>query len=148
MPRVAAFAGWLRHTFQFLNGPASDITGTGALTMEKWTPGFTGIIEEFGYRQLVVATGTPASVYQLQDASGNVIAQLTLGTVNVVTAHARGDTASTSAVTTSGDGIRENYREFRDSTVVTLVRVTGGTGAGAGQGNFWVKYRQRPQQLG
>lgn len=147
MPRFAAFAGWLRHTFNFLNGPAADITGTGALAMETWTPGYQCIIEEFGYRQLVVATGTPASVYQLKDAAGNVIAQLTLTAANVVTAHARGDTASTSAITASGDGIREAFKEIRDGTVVSLVRVTGGTGAGAGQGNFYVKYRQRPQQL-
>jgi hypothetical protein len=144
--KQAARSGWFR-SFRDFPVVAADLTANGAVTFYKFVPGFPCVVEEFGYVGDVVATGAGAAlIFQLTDVGTNVIAQLTLTTANVVTGKARGDFASTSAYTVSGDGIRPDFRELTDTSTLQLKRVSG-TALTAGSGRFWVKLRSRPSQV-
>lgn len=124
----------------------TDLTANTALTLMKLTPGFEGDVVEFGYIIDSLSTGTPALVFQLQDASSNVIAQLTLSTVGIVTSKARGDVQSTAVIATTGDGIRPAFKHFFDGTRIDLKRISGTAATGTGTGRFFVKVATRPQQ--
>ena len=124
----------------------TDLTASTALTIQKHTPGFECDVVEFGYIIDSLSTGTPALVFQLQDASSNVIAQLTLSTVGIVTSKARGDVQSTSTYAASGDGIRPAFKKVFDTGRIDIKRISGTAATGTGTGRFYVKVQQRPQQ--
>lgn len=124
----------------------TDLTANTALTLQKLLPGFECDVVEFGYTIDTLSTGTPALVFQLQDANSNVIAQLTLSTVGIVTGKARGDYQSTTTIAASGDGIRPAFKKVFDTGRIDIKRISGTAATGTGTGRFWVRVQTRPQQ--
>lgn len=137
MPREG-HNGWIRSRILDKNTSGADLTANTALTiMTGYRPGFRCFIEEFGFvvdEALAGAGGT--LTFTLTDGSDNVIATLTI----TLAAGADGAVITTSTIT-------ETFREVRDPTTLKLKRSATGTAFTSGSGNFYVKARQRPQQV-
>ena len=139
MPRQAAGAGFIRSDVLTYQPEASDLTGTGALDLTSFVPGFQFEIEEFGFRVSTALVGGP-QVYNLTDGASNVIAAITL------TAAAGGKAAvikTTAIAPTAPAGVG-----VLDGGTIKIRRGGGGTTVSAGTGTFYVRGRQRLQQRG
>lgn len=135
MPREASEAGWIRCYPVTYQPEASDLTGTGALTLTTQTPGYRSIIEEFGFIVTTALVGGSQS-YSITDGADNVIATIAL----TAGAGGKGTIIKTTV-------IADAWKEIRDPTQIKLKRIAGGTTVSAGTGEFYVKARQRPQQI-
>lgn len=140
MPRESAGAGFIRTDVLVYQPEATDLTGTGALDLTSFTPGFTFEVEEFGFRVSTALTGG-TNIYDLVDANNVVIASLSLASGGQ--GAKTGVFKSTNPVPTAPAGV-----QVRDSQVIKIRRRTGGTTISAGTGTFYVRGRQRLQQRG
>lgn len=136
MPRETAGAGFIRSDIFTYQPEATDLTGTGALDLTSFTPGFTFEIEEFGFRVTTALVGG-INIYDLVDANNVAIASLSLNAAG----GAKGTVNKTTVITAIG-------QQVRDATVLKIRRRAGGTTVSAGTGTFYVRGRQRMQQRG
>jgi len=137
MPRETSGAGYIRTDAFTYQPEATDLTGTGALDMTSFTPGFGFEVEEFGFRvSTALAGGT--NIYDLVDAANVAIASISL---------AAGPGPKAAVIkTTAIVPTSPASAQVRDATVIKIRRRTGGTTVSAGTGTFYVRGRQRKQQ--
>ena len=140
MPRAVS-PGWIRGYLQLKTTEAADLSGTGAVTLlTSFLLGFGVIIEEFGFICDTALAGTAGTqTYKLRrgSATGDIIATLTVALADGV----KGQTTKTTTMVAA-------YKELVDTHTLSLTRESGGTTLTAGAGRFYVKYRQRAQQIG
>lgn len=137
MPRQASGAGFIRSDVLTYQPEASDLTGTGALDMTTFTPGYQFEVEEFGFRVSTALVGG-TNIYDLVDANNVAIASISLaaaagGKAQVI----KSSNPVPTAPATTG---------VLDATVLKIRRRAGGTTVSAGTGTFYVRGRQRMQQ--
>lgn len=137
MPRETSGAGFIRSDVLTYQPEATDLTGTGALDLTSFVPGFTFTIEEFGFRVSTALVGGTNN-YDLVDSNNVAIATVALAAAG----GGKGAVIkSTNPVPTAPAGL-----EVRDATTIKIRRRAGGTTVSAGTGTFYVRGRQRMQQ--
>lgn len=136
MPRGAPY-GFVRTDILNFIPETTDLSGTGALDLTSFTPGFSGEIEEFGFRVTTALAGG-INIYDLVDVNNVLIVGLSLDGAN-------GFKAFVNKKTISAFAALRAY-PFTDATVLKIRRRAGGTTITAGTGNFYVRARQKGQR--
>lgn len=137
MPRESSGSGFIRTDVLTYQPEASDLTGTGALDMTSFTPGFRFEVEEFGFRVSTALVGGTNN-YDLVDANNVVISSIAL------LAAAGGKAAVIKSTNQVPTAPASNL--VLDTTVIKIRRRAGGTTVSAGTGTFYVRGRQKVQQ--
>ncbi len=143
MPRAVG-PGWQRTKVILKEVEAADWNAATAVDLQALhSLGYSAEIEAFGIQVGTAAwTGVGGTLtYEIVDAALNVIAQLVI----TLAGQTAGAEVKVTAATTSAAGIREAFRQLRDSTTFKLRRLATGTVFTAGTGHFFLVLRQQSQ---
>lgn len=134
---------WIRYKEDLLYVPSVTgyLDGTGALTfiLSRVADGFTRTLEKITFvssTALAGAGGTQTFKVRKGNATGTVVATLTLALADMDTTAGK----SKSADTTDPDAAR-----FGDTDTLSFTRDASGTAFSAGAGVFTLTWRQKPQ---